>query len=728
MEDKFGLLCISEGKTVCVPLLGVRCDVTVEDFIAQIELTQCFHNAEDKTVEALYRFPVDQASSVCGFSATFDDGSVVTARVKEKEEAKKEYDEAIKAEKQAQLLTEEEAKKEYDEATKAGKQAQLLTEERPDVFSITVGNLPPKSSVKITVTLVTTLKAEGVASKLLIPTSIAPRYNPLGSSAVPPVPVSATVFYSLDVTVKYSTRSPIKDISSPTHAATLKESHAGKAGEAAFRGVTMDRDLVVLCEEIDAHAPRACLEVWSGSMQESFDGGYGGEGKTQIDYASEALLLFLRALPETCSFNIISFGSHFESLFPTSQPYSDSTLEQATKLAQAMRADFGGTEILQPLQHALAEKSSWFGEGGSAREKQVFILTDGQVSNEAAVFDLVRKRAGTASSKTRVFSVGVGRSVSHHLVEGIARAGKGTACFVTGGADLRTKVLGQLKQALQPGLDAVTVAWNFPSTPKPTTPTPATATAPLPAATSEKPKPTSTIRTLLGYVSPSLNAAASPKEGGGVPPLHGKVRTFPSVAPPVFSGERFLSLALFEASCKEFSESVTITAVSPDGPLVVTLPLTDEEVFKGTIAHRLAAREAIREFEDWNGGTQRGRGRRWSGGAAGASDSSEVISEAEALALALHHSLASARTSFLAVRETPPLREGPASEPAALRVVPQFGAPEPEAHKYMMRGAAPQMMPQMQMAMPCRGAAMGGAASGGGGGFGGMVGAGAPGG
>lgn len=46
----------------------------------------------------------------------------------------------------------------------------------------------------------------------------------------------------------------------------------------------------------------------------------------------------------------------------------------------------------------------------------------------------------------------------------------------------------------------------------------------------------------------------------------------------------------------------------------------------------------------------------------------------------------------------------------------------------MMRGAAPQMMPQMQMAMPCRGAAMGGAASGGGGGFGGMVGAGAPGG
>jgi hypothetical protein len=66
MDEEFGLLCISEGEAVCVPLLGVRCDVTVEDFIAQIELTQCFHNAEDKPVEALYRFPCDQASSVCG--------------------------------------------------------------------------------------------------------------------------------------------------------------------------------------------------------------------------------------------------------------------------------------------------------------------------------------------------------------------------------------------------------------------------------------------------------------------------------------------------------------------------------------------------------------------------------------------------------------------------------------------------------------------------------------
>ena len=48
-----------------------------------------------------------------------------------------------------------------------------------------------------------------------------------------------------------------------------------------------------------------------------------------------------------------------------------------------------------------------------------------------------------------------------------------------------------------------------------------------------------------------------------------------------------------------------------------------------------------------------------------------MISEAEAIALALHHSLASARTSFLAIRE------GPASEPidraAARRVIPQFG-------------------------------------------------------
>jgi hypothetical protein len=417
--EEFGLLCIAEGKAVPVPLLGVRAAVEVHDFIAEIKLSQCFHNAEKHPIEALYRFPVDEASSVCGFSATFDDGSVVNAHIREKDEAIREY----------------------REATQAGKQAQLLAEERPDIFSMTVGNLPPGGTAKVEITLVTTLKAEGPASRLLLPTSIAPRYTPLGADAVPPVPASATVFYSLEVDVAFHTLSDIAAISSPTHPG-LAASHAGTTGQARLRGVAMDRDLVILCAEAEPHAPRACVELApdgsaaglvslcpavafrdeprdfvfvvdrSGSMGSAF------AGKTQVEWAGEALELFLRALPEDCRFNVVSFGSRFEALFPAPAPYSDETLAHAARLARGMRADLGGTELLRPLEYVLEAGA---GAGASGRRTQVFVLTDGQVSNEGAVLDLVRRHARGAGG-ARLFAVGVGHAVSHHLVEGIARA------------------------------------------------------------------------------------------------------------------------------------------------------------------------------------------------------------------------------------------------------------------------------------------------------------------
>lgn len=50
--------------------------------------------------------------------------------------------------------------------------------------------------------------------------------------------------------------------------------------------------------------------------------------------------------------------------------------------------------------------------------RQVFVLTDGAVSNTEAVIALVRRHA----IQSRVFSIGIGATVSRALVEGLARA------------------------------------------------------------------------------------------------------------------------------------------------------------------------------------------------------------------------------------------------------------------------------------------------------------------
>ncbi len=66
------------------------------------------------------------------------------------------------------------------------------------------------------------------------------------------------------------------------------------------------------------------------------------EGK-RIEKAKEALILFIKSLPEDTFFNIISFGYESISLFPKSVRYTDFQVEKAVKAIKAMNADMGGT-------------------------------------------------------------------------------------------------------------------------------------------------------------------------------------------------------------------------------------------------------------------------------------------------------------------------------------------------------------------------------------------------
>ena len=150
-----------------------------------------------------------------------------------------------------------------------------------------------------------------------------------------------------------------------------------------------------------------------------------------MESAKGALGLLLQSLPESAYFNIVSFGSRHELLFPKSERYTESTLARARAAVQSMRANLGGTEILGPLQAIQTMPVP----RGYARS--IFVLTDGAVANTEQTLHFVRAHAARA----RVFSLGVGASVSHHLVEGLARAGRGTAQFVEEGERMQGKVV-----------------------------------------------------------------------------------------------------------------------------------------------------------------------------------------------------------------------------------------------------------------------------------------------
>eukprot|EP00747_Dinoflagellata_sp_TGD_P087071 gnl/TRDRNA2_/TRDRNA2_163512_c6_seq2.p1 gnl/TRDRNA2_/TRDRNA2_163512_c6~~gnl/TRDRNA2_/TRDRNA2_163512_c6_seq2.p1 ORF type:complete len:534 (-),score=84.05 gnl/TRDRNA2_/TRDRNA2_163512_c6_seq2:14-1465(-) len=175
-------------------------------------------------------------------------------------------------------------------------------------------------------------------------------------------------------------------------------------------------------------------------------------GSDRIRCAARALQLFLRSLPQGCRFNIVGFGSRYEVLFEgdSSVPYTAESLCVASHHADQVTADLGGTEILQPLAFIFEQPVP------DNYSRSLIVLTDGEVCNTDEVLGLVHRNRSLAS----VYTVGIGDSVSHHLVEGLAEAGGGAAEFVSGTERLEPKVVRQLRRASrQAGVCLTHVEW-----------------------------------------------------------------------------------------------------------------------------------------------------------------------------------------------------------------------------------------------------------------------------
>ena len=105
-----------------------------------------------------------------------------------------------------------------------------------------------------------------------------------------------------------------------------------------------------------------------------------------INNAKETILLFLHSLPSNTYFNVISFGTYFQSLFKESQPYSNANLEEACHYVRKIRADMGGTSLLEPLDWVFSKPLR------KAVPRQIFMVTDGVITDTSKVIDCVKKR------------------------------------------------------------------------------------------------------------------------------------------------------------------------------------------------------------------------------------------------------------------------------------------------------------------------------------------------
>jgi Ca-activated chloride channel homolog len=448
--ESYGLF---SSNNAPVPLQGVEIKVDARDTAARVTVSQRYRNLEATPIEAVYSFPLDEGSAVCGFEISVD-GRRISGRVMEKEKAFEVYDDAMAE----------------------GHQAFLMDQDRPNIFTVSAGNLAPGGEATVTLHYATTLDSTADGVRLCLPTTISPRYIPADQAArmdpaeldhiAPPTAIGG-VPYGLHVDVAYVGASPLRGIECPSHPVSVALDGMRADITLAAESVALDQDFVLNIRQADPFQPRVTvvpdptggfvallnfrpdLPATTRTPREVVflidrSGSMSGESIAQ---ARNALLLCLRSLQEGDTFNVVGFGSHFEALYPESVAYDQATLDQATLAIQTMDADLGGTEIMSPLQHILRTNP--------VRPRDILLLTDGQVGNEDQIIKLVGAHPGT-----RLFTFGIGRGASEHLMRGLARASGGSAEFIFPGERIEPKVMRQFARLDVPAWDDISLDWG----------------------------------------------------------------------------------------------------------------------------------------------------------------------------------------------------------------------------------------------------------------------------
>jgi len=413
-----------------LPLKDTRVDVAITGVIADVTVRQVYENRGQRPLHARYVFPASTRAAVSGMTMTIGDVRIV-AKIKEREQAKTEF----------------------EAAKKDGKSASLLEQSRPNVFTMNVANVMPGDTILVELKYTELLVPTDGAYEFVYPTVVGPRYSEKGeNTAQPEDRFVKTAYTRAGVAPKsefhlggvISTGVPFQELASPTHQMTVRTSGPGRAeiqiadaerlggnrdfilryrlaGQKIGAGLLLyqgrDENFFLLMAEPpqavarDEIPPRDYVFVVdvSGSM-------YG----FPLDTAKKLLGDLVNVLRPTDTFNLVVFESGFEVFSPASVPATTQNLRRALQFIGSKQGG-GGTRLLNGLQRAVGLPR----EPGLSRS--VVLLTDGYIDAEADVFDYIREHL----DEVNFFAFGIGSSVNRHLIEGVARAGLGEPFIVT---------------------------------------------------------------------------------------------------------------------------------------------------------------------------------------------------------------------------------------------------------------------------------------------------------
>jgi len=434
-------------------------DVAIAGVIADVTVKQVYENRGTRPIHVRYVFPASTRAAVYGMTMTV--GNVRTvARIRERQQAAREF----------------------EAAKQQGKSASLLEQSRANVFSMKVANVLPGDTIAVELKYTELLVPTDGVYEFVYPTVVGPRYSSKTEGQASPGDAFVKAPYTHEgeaprsefhLSGVVSTGVPLQELTSPSHAIDVRYTAAGRAemalpasdlwsgnkdfivryrlsgteigsGLLLYQGAT-ENFFLLMAEPPRAVAPDAVppreyvfvLDV-SGSM-------YG----FPLDTAKKLMTDLAGVLRPSDTFNVVVFADGSETFAPASVPATRANLVRALAFIGRKNGG-GGTELLSAVRRSVNLPR----QAGASRS--LVLVTDGYIEAEAEVFEYIREHV----DDTNVFAFGIGSSVNRLLIEGVARAGLGEPFIVTNAGEA-AEAAGRLKRYIEtPVLTGIDVAFN----------------------------------------------------------------------------------------------------------------------------------------------------------------------------------------------------------------------------------------------------------------------------
>lgn len=413
-----------------LPLKSTSVNATIAGVIADVKVAQVYRNTGSKPIEAVYVFPGSTRAAVHGLKMTIGERTI-EAKIQEKGQARATY----------------------EKAKQEGRTASLLEQERPNVFQMNVANILPGDEVKVELDYSELLQPEEGTYSFVYPTVVGPRYEgaPGTASSTSEAWVANPYTHArqapkstLDLQVKLDAGMPIQRMGCETHktavaydgpdAATVKldpsESNGGNrdfilryqlAGAKVRSGLLLyqgkDENYFLLMAQPPKRVapgdmpPREFIFIMDVS---------GSQMGFPIEVSKVLMKEMIQGLRPQDRFNVMVFEGSSALWAPESRPATPENLASALAFVR-QQSGGGGTELGAALKRALDLPRV------PGISRTFTISTDGYISADSSIFDLIRGHLGDAN----LFAFGIGSAVNRHLIEGMAHAGQGEPFVVT---------------------------------------------------------------------------------------------------------------------------------------------------------------------------------------------------------------------------------------------------------------------------------------------------------